>query len=111
MGCSFRKQTVGVSEAEKIARAADPKVWDGMTKAERREMVAKVYEHAGRMLNALDLLRRTGQSRRHRTYPAIGGPTLDRLPTPALTSGAGGEPTPQAKEKSPAEPRPASLSK
>ena len=54
---SFRKQPASLSEADKIARAVDPEIWDGMTKAERREMVAKVYEHAGRVLNALDLLR------------------------------------------------------
>jgi hypothetical protein len=64
---SFRKQPSGLSEAEKIARAVDPEVWDGMTNAERRETVTKVYEHAGRMLNALNLLRRTTRPPRHRT--------------------------------------------
>ena len=46
-------------QAEKVARAKDPELWDRLTAAERRELVKAVNDHATARVKASDLLGRT----------------------------------------------------
>jgi hypothetical protein len=53
------KYKLTMAEAEKVARAKDPELWDRLTAAERRELVKAVNDHATARVKASDLLGRT----------------------------------------------------
>jgi hypothetical protein len=48
-----------MAEAEKVARAKDPVLWDRLTPDERSGLVKAVNDHATARVKADDLLKRT----------------------------------------------------